>query len=332
VLAAGSLLMLAFGESPLRVWGEMFGRVLSDPSKIGDTLNRATGLVFTGLAVALALDAGLFNIGVEGQLLAGTLACAVVGHSLPAGTPTALAVPAALAGAMAAGAAVGYATGLLRVRRDAHEVISGIMINEIIAGTALWIGNAALFTGGTARGAVIVPGAELPSLGLGGSAASVAAILALVVAGAAWIVRARTPWGARWRAVGDSPAAAENLGIPVRRVRVWIMAASGALAALAASGLVLGHRHAFEEGLGRGYGYLGVAVGLLGRRHPGGIVLASLALAFLAQGGLAAQSIVPKELSELLIGLAVLAIAVAAPLVARTSARTSARTTARRRA
>jgi simple sugar transport system permease protein len=95
------------------------------------------------------------------------------------------------------------------------------------------------------------------------------------------------------------------------------MAASGAIAGLAASSLVLGDTHAFEEGLGRGVGYLGVAVGLLGRRHPLGVVIAAVILGFMSQGGLLVYDLVPKELTEVLIGLAVLAVAIAAPLVAR---------------
>ena len=95
------------------------------------------------------------------------------------------------------------------------------------------------------------------------------------------------------------------------------MAGSGALAGLVASNVVMGHKHAFEEGLGRGYGYLGLAVGLLGRRHPGGVVGAALILGFLGQGGLMVSDMVPKELTELLIGFAVLAVAIAAPTTLR---------------
>jgi simple sugar transport system permease protein len=320
VLAAGSGLILAFGESPLRVWGAMLSRTLGDASALGDVLYKATLLCFTGLAVAFALDAGLFNIGVEGQLVAGTLACAVAGSALAPGTPAIVAIPICVAAAAVAGAAMGAIAGVLRARRNAHEVITGIMLNEIIAGAALWLGNAVLFEGGTTRGAIIVPGAALPAVGLGGSPASAAILFAVVVAAVVWALRARSRWGARWRAAGASPSAAESFGVPLRQVQIWMMVASGAIAGFAATGLVLGHKHGFEEGLGRGYGYLGVAVGLLGRRHPVGVVIAAVLFGFLSQGGLLVADLVPKELTELLIGFAVLAVAVAAPLVVRLAA------------
>jgi simple sugar transport system permease protein len=321
VLALGSLLILAFGQSPLRVWGAMLSRTVGDPYAIGQVLFKATALCFTGLAVALALDARLFNVGVEGQMVAGTLACALAGHALPAGTPAVLAVTACVTAAALAGGAIGAATGALRAYRGAHEVITGIMLNAIIAGGVLWLGNAVLFEGGTTRGAPIIAAAELPHLGLGGSAASGAVFLALAAAAVVWALRARSHWGARWRAVGASAGAAENLGIPVRRTQVWIMAASGALAGLAATGFVLGHQHGFEEGMNRGFGFMGIAVGLLGRGHPLGVAAAAVVVGFLSHGGLEVGDLVPKELTELLLGVAVIAVAVAAPLVHRLGGR-----------
>jgi general nucleoside transport system permease protein len=108
-LAVGSMLILIAGASPATVWWAMVERTASDPSQIGLVLYKATGLVLCGLAVALALDAGLFNIGGEGQLAAGVLLCAVVGGALPAGTPAIVAVPLCLLAAAAGGAAASCA-------------------------------------------------------------------------------------------------------------------------------------------------------------------------------------------------------------------------------
>jgi simple sugar transport system permease protein len=250
-------------------------------------------------------------------MLAGLVAGAVVGTALPGGTPAVIAVPLCLLAAAAAGGAIGAATGWLRAARGAHEVITGIMLTAVIEGAVLWIGNAGMFVSGTTRTHAIAGGAELAGLGLGGSGASIAVVIAALVAGGVWLVRARGTWGARWIAVGASPDAAETMGVPVKTVRIAIMAVSGAIAGLVATALVMGHQHAFEEGLGRGYGYLGLAVGLLGRRHPGGVVVAALILGFLGQGGLMVNDMVPKELTELLIGFAVLAVAIAAPTTLR---------------
>jgi simple sugar transport system permease protein len=282
-------------------------------------LYKATALAFTGLAVAVALDAGLFNIGGEGQLTAGVLACSVVGAALPASTPAFVALPLCILAAAAAGGAVGFAIGILRVTRGAHEVITSILLNSIVAGVALWIGNAALFRGGTTRGEPIAPGAELPSLGLGGSSANAALVLALGAVILVWWLRTRTTWGQYVRSVGRDVDAARCVGIDVARVQVLAMTGAGALAGLAATSFVLGHKHAFEEGLGRGMGFLGIAVALLGRVHPIGIGVAALLLGFLSQGGLAVADLVPKELTEMLLGIVVLAAACAAAWVRRRS-------------
>ena len=308
-LAIGSALMLAIGCAPGHAWLAMIARVGGDPSQLGQVLYRATALTLTGLSVSIAQDAGLFNIGGEAQLTLGVLACAVVGAALPAGTPAIVAVPLCALAAASAGGAVGALIGVLRVARGAHEVITSIMLNAIAAGIALWVGDAFLFRNGTTTGPPIAPGAELPLLGLGGSAANASLLLAALAVAGAWWVRARTTWGEALRAVGRDPAAARSVGISVGRVHVVAMTVAGALAGLAATNFVQGHRHAFEEGLGRGFGFLGISAALLGRLNPAGIAGAALVLAFLSVGGLAVGDLVPKELTEMLQGVVVLAVA-----------------------
>ncbi|MFN0253207.1 MAG: ABC transporter permease [Kofleriaceae bacterium] len=308
-VAIGSVLMMLVGKAPGHVWWLMITRTLGDEYLVGQLLYKATALAFPAIAVAIALDAGMFNIGAEGQLTAGVLACAIVGASLPEATPAVFAVPLCLLAAAGAGGAVGAAIGALRVVREANEVITSIMFNAIVAGLALWIGNEWLFQGGTTRGPAIVQSAQLPALGFGGSAVNASLFLVVLVIAGAWWLRSRSTWGQAWRAVGRDPATAHAVGIDVARVRILVMTASGALAGLAASNFVLGHKHAFEEGLGRGTGFLGVAAALLGRQHPVGIGVAALALGFLSSGGLAVADTVPKELTEVLMGVVVLAIA-----------------------
>jgi len=316
-IAIGSLLMLVIGVAPAHVWWTMLVRTAGDPYLLGQVLYKATGIAMCGLAVAIALDAGLFNIGAEGQLTAGIAACASVGSALPAGTPAIVAVPVCLlAAALAGGLVGGFLIGALRVWRGAHEVITSIMLNAIIIGVVLWIANQAIFLEGTTRGAPIAPGAELPQLGLSGSSVNATLVLAIALVAAMWWLRSRTTWGVAWRAVGQDPAAARCAGISVQRVQLLVMIGSGALAGLAAANFVLGHKHAFEEGLGRGTGLLGISAALLGRTHPIGVGIAALVLAFLSIGGLAVADMIPKELTEMLQGVVVLAIACAGPWVA----------------
>ena len=311
-MAVGSILMLVIGASPGHVWWQMVTRVLGSEYQLGQVLYKATGLALTGLAVSIALDAGLFNIGGEAQLGAGIFACALVGTALPAGTPAILAIPLCTLAAAAAGGLVGGAIGVLRAKRGAHEVITSIMFNAIVAGVVLVEGSAHIFQGGTTTGPTIVAGAQLPRLPLGGSAANCGLFVAIGAVALVWWLRARTTWGQAWLAVGRDPDAARHVGISVERVQILVMAGAGALAGLAATSFVMGHKHALEEGLGSGTGLLGIVAALLGRLNPIGVGLASLLLGFLSVGGLAVADLVPKELTEMLLGVVLLAVATAA--------------------
>jgi len=307
------------GKAPGHVWTQMALRTLGDPYALGQVLYKATALMLTGLSVSLAFEAGLFNIGGEAQLGAGVFACATVGAALPESTPAVVAIPLCMLAAAAAGAATGYSIGFLRVTRNAHEILTSIMINAIVAGVVLWLGNALVFQGGTTRGAKIVSGAELPLLPLGGSNANASLFIAVAVVGLVWWLRARTTWGVAWRAIGRDAAAARHVGIDVGRGHERVMLACGAIAGLAGTNFVMGHKHAFEEGLGRGVGILGISAAFLGRGHPAGVAVAAIILGFLSQGGLAVSDLVPKELTEMLQGIVVLAVAASGPWVRRHS-------------
>lgn len=316
-MAAGSVLILCYGQSPARVYGAMFAGTWGDLHGFGQTLFKTTPLIFTGLAVAVAFRVGLFNIGAEGQLTVGIFATAVVGAALPPGAPALVAVPLCVASGFVAGAAFGAIPGLLRAYTGAHEVINTIMLNFIAGGAVLWAGNAAFFVSETTHTAPIVPGAEIPGLGLGRSAANWSLLLALLVAAAVWFLFARTRVGFELDLVGESPAAAENAGVSLRRSIVLAMSVSGGLAGLVGASYVLGYKHYFEEGMGRGMGFMGIAVALLGRGHPLGVIAAALLFGTLNHGGLVVNKYVPKELIEVLQAVIILAVAVTAASMRR---------------
>ncbi len=311
-LAAGSVLTIAAGASPWIVWRALLGASLGDTYGVGSVLFRATPLALLGLAVAVPRAAGLFNIGGEGQMTTGALACALAAAAVPAGTPAILVVPLALAAAVAGGATIGAATGALRAYRGAHEVIVAIALNAILTGVVLWLGNGWLFVGETTRTTDIVAGAQLPSLGLGASNASASVLLAIAAAAlVAWLL-ARTTTGLGWRMVGAGPDAAAASGIDVARARLTAMATAGGLAGLAGAHFVLGSKHVYEEGLGRGQGFLGVAVALLAAGRPAAVLVSALIFGVLAHGGLAVGELVPKELVDVLQAVVVLVAAATA--------------------
>lgn len=289
-------------------WGTSYG--------VGQVLFKATPLLFTGVAVDLALRAGLFNIGAEGQLAVASLAAGVVGSRLPAATPFVVAMPLALVAAMAAGAAWAVVPALLKGRFGAHEVISTIMMNGIASGVVSLLVASGLGLTGTVRTPDVVPGARMPRLDVlfpafRGSAASFAVVFAVVVAALVIAGHRRTRFGRELGLIGLNARAMEAEKVPVKRRLEQALIVSGAIAGAASVGTVLGYKGYFEEGLGAGAGFGGVAVAMLGRGSLGGLVLAALLFGTLQQGGLALNAHVPKELMDVLQGVVICAVALA---------------------
>jgi simple sugar transport system permease protein len=318
---AGSVLIWIVGESPLRVYALLIQSTWGTAYGVGQVLFKATPLILTGLSVAVAFKAGLFNIGAQGQLVGGSFVTALVGAYLPAGTPGLVAVPACVLAGMAVGGLIGALPGFLRARYGAHEVINTIMLNFIVSALVLWAGNAGLFVEHTTHTRTITAGAQLRHLGFEGSAANTSLFFAVVLAAALHLFLTRTRHGFEWRAVGHNPRAAENGGVNVRAAIVGAMALSGALAGAAGANYVLGYKHYFERDIGSGVGFMGIAVALLGRNHPLGIVAAALLFATLSHGGLEVSELVPKELVDILQAVIILAVAAAAAFSLRARAR-----------
>lgn len=323
-LAAGSVLILLFGQSPAQVYGVLLASTWGDGYGFGQTLFKSTPLIFTGLSVALAFRAGLFNIGCEAQLLVGSFACALVGVAMPSWMPAFVAVPVAIAAAAVAGGLMGAIPGALRAYTGSHEVINTIMLNFIAAAAVLWAGNRFFFVEETTHTSEVASSTWLPSLGLGASAANWSFVLALGVAGLFWFFMDRSRRGFELRALGLSPGAAENAGVNVKRSIVVAMTLSGAIAGLVGANYVLGYKHYFEEGMGSGMGFMGIAVALLGRNNPIGIVAAGLLFGTLAHGGLSVNAFVPKELIEVLQAVIILAVAITAAQTRRSLAKAGA--------
>ncbi len=330
-LVVGDVLILAFGQSPGHVFGILLEGTWGNAYGFGQTLYKATTLVCTGLAVAIPLRAGLFNIGAESQLAAGGFAAGVAGIVLPAGMPWPLAALVCLVAAAIGGGLVGAVPGALKAKFGASEVIVTIMLNFVVLAFLNWIVAAKLHVPDSLHTAEIAAGG-IPrfadfTLAFRGSAANLTLLVALTLAAACWWFLFRTKGGYELRAVGLQPEAAENGGIPLGRTWFRAMLIGGALAGVGGINYVLGYKHYYEEGFGSGTGYMGIAVALVGRNHPAGIVLSALLFATLSQGGLAVNAIVPKQMMEVLQAVVILAVAVSAPEVKRVL-RASAKTNA----
>jgi ABC-type uncharacterized transport system permease subunit len=327
----GALLVLAVGDHPVLTYELLIGSALTWPDGIGYTLFYATPLIFTGLAVAVAFRCGLLNIGAEGQLYVAAFVTAWVGITF-AGLPALALVPLCFLAALASGAAWGAIPGVLKARFGAHEVITTIMLNFVAVALASYftqyhykpVGDPILETVPIGAGAHIarlgrfVPGfpERIP--------ANVAFLLALFAALLVYLFLWRTRWGYEIRATGASPAAARYGGIATGKQIVLAMALSGALAGMVAINEVLGYRYRYYDGFSAGYGFTGIAVALLGRNHPLGVIVAALLFGALLRGGLFVDIFtehVSKDLVMVLQGLIILFVAAEAMFRDRFKAR-----------
>ena len=313
---AFDLLVWSYGESPrdlvkllvMGTWGTSYG--------IGQVLFKSTPILFAGLAVHLALRANLFNIGAEGQITIASLAVGVLAAKLPPTLSPLVAIPIGLVVAIAAGAAWAAIPGILRAWLGVHEVITTIMLNRIADGMVGLVLALGFGEPGTVRTPAMPANARIPRLesvfaSFTGSAVSFAILLAVVAAFvlAWWEKRSRI--GVEIGLIGQNAEACETERIPVKRRLAEIMAISGGMAGLAASGTVLGFKGYFEQGIGAGAGFTGIAVALLGRGNAWGLVLAALLFGTLAQGGLALNAHVPREMMDVIEGVVIVTVALA---------------------
>ena len=279
---------------------------LGGPSAWTATLLKTGPLLLTGLSVALAFRCGVWNIGAEGQLLAGALAVTALATRLVPGAPAALMLPLALAGGAGAGAALGALAGLLRATRGVSEVISTILLNFIAIQAVAWAVQGPLqeASGAYPQSDALPAAARLPALGRVHAGVLVAVLAA---GGIAWLLF-RTPLGFRLRAVGHSPVAARFAGISPERHGVAALAIAGALAGAAGAFEVAGVTGRLYQGLSPGYGYTAIAVALLARLHPLAVVPSALFFGALEAGAGAMQreAGIPSVATEVVQGIVIL--------------------------
>lgn len=289
-LVVGAVIIAVMGENPLRAYSALFLGAFGNLNRILGTLTRATPIIITGLAVALPFRAGLFNIGVEGQLLMGALAAAVVGSRF-AGLPGFLHLPLAILAAALGGGLWALIPAWLKARRGIHEVINTIMMNFIANAVLAYLVVEVLRMPGEMipKTPPVLPSAMLARFSdfIPGITArlNLGFVIALVLALVLYYLLWRTTFGYEIRAVGHNAKAAAYAGINVSRCIVITMILSGALAGLAGAERILGFDRTLALGFSPGFGFEGIAVALLGRNHPVGVLLAALLFGALSSGG-----------------------------------------------
>ncbi|MBN2407535.1 MAG: ABC transporter permease [Elusimicrobia bacterium] len=327
-LAVGALFILITGKNPFFVYSILFSGIFGNLYGIGQLFFYATPLIFTGLAVAFAFKAGLFNIGCEGQLYMGSLLCAWTGCVF-SGLPGLLLIPVCLAAAAAGGAAWGFIPGMLKAKTGAHEVITTIMLNFIALAFTNYIVTSHFFVPGTVRTPQIAAAARLPAIagilpGFKGSSLNFSFFIALAAALAVWYILYLSRFGYELRAMGYNPAAGEYAGVDSSKMMIVTLAVSGGISGLVGSNYVMGYKYYFEQGFSGGVGFMGIAVALLGKNHPFGIIAASLLFGGLSFGSLLVNSVVPKEILDILQAVVILSVVVGNTVFSRILLRNSA--------
>jgi len=284
----GAVVIVALGRNPWEVYGYLLGGGISGWPNFAVTLQMMTPLLFTGLAVAIAFRAGLWNIGVEGQMLVGALLAGIVGYVFD-DLPMIIHLPLSLLAGIIGGALWAAIPALLRVYLGVNELVVCLMLNPV----------ALLFTGYVANKALKAPGptnklpdiaasATLPSLTLY-SQLNAGIFLALAICLLFALFNRMTVLGFKWNLIGLNPRFAYYGGIDVRRHALYVMLLSGAIAGLAGAEQVLGQLRAFYDSFSPGYGFDGIAVAMLAANSPLGVIAAAFLFGTLAGGSAVLQ-------------------------------------------
>jgi general nucleoside transport system permease protein len=290
------LVVLIVGESPLEAAYHMINGAFGRGEYIGFTLYYTTTFIFTGLAVAVAFHCGLFNIGGEGQAYIGGIGVALACLSFDRVLPWYLLFPIAVIGAAFFGALWAMIPGWLQAKRGSHIVITTIMFNFIAASLMNYLLNRVFKPLGSMslETRTFETGGQLPKLdwlmsifglSVGNAPFNISFLLALLAAFGVWLLIWRTKLGYEMRTMGHSPAAARYAGIKEAKIIVITMMISGGLAGMMALNPIMGEQFRMQLDFVQGAGFVGIAVALIGRSHPAGIIPAALLFGMLYQGG-----------------------------------------------
>lgn len=316
VLIGSSLALLA-GANPFATLSLILKGAVGSRFALLETLNRATPLIFTGLAVAVAFRAKLWNIGAEAQLYAGALMAVILGTGA-LGWPAWALLPAMAGAAMLAGALALLGPAILKTRFGVDEVVTTLLFNFIMLLFVSMLLEGVLkdpMGMGWPQSSRLVPEARLPRI-VEGLRLHWGFGLALIAAALVWVIQARTTLGYAMRAVGQNRQAAEFAGIPVGRVILITALLSGGLAALAGFSEVAGLKGNLTLDLSPGFGYTGIIVAMLALLNPLGVVVSAIFVAgvFVGADSMSRAAGVPTYIANIMLATALLTMVLAIAL------------------
>lgn len=285
---------------------------------IAESLVASTPYIFAGLAVAVGFRCGLFNIGAEGQIFIGAICSVWVGFAVK-GLPAIVHIPLAMLAGAAGGAAWAFIPAILKAKTGAHEVINTIMMNYVAFRLSEWLLNGPLMRPGTFNpvSPFIEKSAELPRFFPDPIRFHLGFFIALAVAAFIYWLLFKTTLGFEIRTVGANPNAAKYAGMSITRNLVLALCLSGALAGMAGANEVLGVNHNLANAFSSGYGFDSIALALLGKSHPLGVVLASLLFGTLRSGATRMQNVARIPIDIISVIQALVIAFIAAPAIIR---------------
>jgi len=309
-----SIFVLLIGQDPIAALGIMINGAFGYGEGIGFTLHFATSFVFTGLCVAVAAHAGLFNIGGDGQAYVAGLGAIAVGLLLDQ-TSWLLVLPLSILASMIVGAAWAFIPGYLQAKRGSHVVITTIMFNFIASALMAYLLVYVLKPVGVQEPSTanVVNAGKIPQLRqflpfFGNAPLNLTIVFAIAALFGVYFLLWRTKFGYALRTLGHNPTASTYAGISNSRMIIYVMMISGALAGMVAVNEVLGVQARIVIDVTAGYGFVGIAVALMGRNHPIGIGLAAVLFGALYQGGLDLQFYMPAITRDMIVVIQALVI------------------------
>lgn len=340
-LIIGSIVIFLMGEHPIQVYKMMFGLAIGNRDGWGNVLFRATPLIFTGLAVTFAFRCGLFNIGGEGQVYVGAFLATYVGFTFT-NLPSIILIPLTIAASALGGALWATVPGFLKAKKGIHEVIITIMMNWIAASLTFYLAliykappTEAMRIAGVQQmiphTSEIAQAARLPRIASllakiniqfpAHNPLNMSFFIAIIAALFVYYLLWKTSLGYEIRAVGYNKTASEYAGISIAKNIMLAMMISGALAGLVGTNEVMGYKFRWRQELFLGLGFNGIAVSLLGKNHPFGVILAAILFGILSYGGALVNIFtagkIPRELIMVIQAVIVILVVISDEIIKR---------------
>jgi general nucleoside transport system permease protein len=306
------LILFIIGKNPFEVFSMMFADVFGSGYGLGQTLFKATPLIICGCGLAICFHASLFNIGAEGQLNAGSFVIGLVAYYL-SGLSLFVAIPVSLLSGFMVSGLLGLIPAIIKVKKGVSEVITTIMMNFIILALINFFLIDFFAVKSTVHTEIIPDSVLLPKFSdfmtvFQGSSLNVVFIFAVIIAFAAYFFIYKTKLGYEIRAVGYNEKASKYIGIKINRIILISFFIGAGLTSLVGMNFILGYKGYYEFGFSNNLGFTAIAVALLAKNNPIGIIFSALLFGFLDYGGLSVNTLVPKEIMFVIQGIVILTI------------------------